>query len=435
MNAEKIGVFISSLRKEKGLTQTELAEKLNISNRTVSKWENGDGFPDITILPELSKILGVSVDELLSGEKTDIEEEPVKFEAVYTEQKTYGRKALKLYYESITKQGNPHLVIFTMGLLLFVIAKTNAFRIDFEIINEIYGYIGIAFMVLAVITMLLPAYTASSHLRRVKMKFGEIPQSRCIFSDKIYLEDGEDARGRMYYLYEDITRFIIGEDMYAIVFNKKVCLYFPKNSIKAEEKNDFESFISSYAKDIYNEATRKKQKKLVKVLYIVLSAVLIALLVFNYYATNPKFFYNNLNDKRQYYFDNKAEFSRGLNNVKNDEDIQTELKAEGSAAYYADKYITLDNIGDVDITTESVCFDSYDGATKYYSGYVYYEGEGIPTPKDMNFAEDKIDKEKPKYLEDEEIYLIGKEKNGSLTKNEWFLVMPLENNWYYCEYH
>ncbi|MBR4241426.1 MAG: helix-turn-helix domain-containing protein [Eubacterium sp.] len=435
MNAEKIGVFISSLRKEKGLTQTELAEKLNISNRTVSKWENGDGFPDITILPVLAEILGVSVDELLSGEKTDIEEEPVKFEAVYTEQKTYGRKALKLYYESITKQGNPHLVIFTMGLLLFVIAKTNAFRIDFEIINKIYGYIGIAFMVLAVITMLLPAYTASSHLRRVKMKFGGIPQSRCIFSDKIYLEDGEDARGRMYYLYEDITRFIIGEDMYAIVFNKKVCLYFPKNSIKAEEKNDFESFISSYAKDIYNEATRKKQKKLVKVLYIVLSAVLIVLLVFNYYATNPKFFYTDLYDKRQYYFDNKAEFSRGLKNVKNDEDIQTELKAEGSAAYYSDKYITLDNIGDVDITTESVCFDSYDGATKYYSGYVYYEGEGIPTPKDMNFSEDEIDKETPNYIKDENIYLIGKDKNGTLTKNDWFLAMPLENNWYYCEYH
>ena len=71
MNAQTTGKFISVLRKEKGMTQTSLADKLNISNRTVSKWENGDGFPDITILPELGKVLGVSVVELLKGEKSD----------------------------------------------------------------------------------------------------------------------------------------------------------------------------------------------------------------------------------------------------------------------------------------------------------------------------------------------------------------------------
>ena len=71
MNAETTGKFISRLRKEKGITQTALADKLNISNRTVSKWEHGDGFPDITILPELAEALGVSVDELLKGEKSE----------------------------------------------------------------------------------------------------------------------------------------------------------------------------------------------------------------------------------------------------------------------------------------------------------------------------------------------------------------------------
>lgn len=71
MNAETTGKFICCLRKEKNLTQAALAEKLNISNRTVSKWENGDGFPDITILPELAAALGVSVDELFKGERID----------------------------------------------------------------------------------------------------------------------------------------------------------------------------------------------------------------------------------------------------------------------------------------------------------------------------------------------------------------------------
>lgn len=51
------------------MTQAVLAERLNISNRTISKWENGDGFPDITILPEIAEIFGITVDELLKGEK------------------------------------------------------------------------------------------------------------------------------------------------------------------------------------------------------------------------------------------------------------------------------------------------------------------------------------------------------------------------------
>lgn len=73
MDAKTTGKFICRLRKEKNLTQASLAEMLNISNRTVSKWENGDGFPDITILPELSRIFDVSVDELFAGEKKEPE--------------------------------------------------------------------------------------------------------------------------------------------------------------------------------------------------------------------------------------------------------------------------------------------------------------------------------------------------------------------------
>lgn len=74
MDQKKIGEFICKLRKEKGLTQAELSEKLGISNRTVSKWENGDGLPDIAMLPELSKQLGITVDELLSAERKELAE-------------------------------------------------------------------------------------------------------------------------------------------------------------------------------------------------------------------------------------------------------------------------------------------------------------------------------------------------------------------------
>ena len=70
MNTDKIGMFIASCRKEKCLTQIQLAEKLNITNRAVSKWETGKSVPDASIMLELCEILGITVNELLSGERS-----------------------------------------------------------------------------------------------------------------------------------------------------------------------------------------------------------------------------------------------------------------------------------------------------------------------------------------------------------------------------
>ena len=71
MNAENIGALISRLRKEKGMTQQELADKLQITDKAVSKWERGLACPDISILPQVAEILGVNVDDLLSNPQTD----------------------------------------------------------------------------------------------------------------------------------------------------------------------------------------------------------------------------------------------------------------------------------------------------------------------------------------------------------------------------
>jgi transcriptional regulator with XRE-family HTH domain len=68
MNSQKMGAFISELRKSKNMTQKELAEKLNVTDKAVSKWERGIGYPEITITPLLAEQLGVSVNELLLGE-------------------------------------------------------------------------------------------------------------------------------------------------------------------------------------------------------------------------------------------------------------------------------------------------------------------------------------------------------------------------------
>ena len=69
MDYNKIGDFIAKERKAKKLTQSKLAEKLFISEKTISKWENGNGIPDTTILPKLCSIFNVSLNELLNGER------------------------------------------------------------------------------------------------------------------------------------------------------------------------------------------------------------------------------------------------------------------------------------------------------------------------------------------------------------------------------
>lgn len=67
MDTNQIGNLIYTLRKEKNLTQLQLAERMNISDKTISKWERGLGCPDISLLPELTKILEINIEELLSG--------------------------------------------------------------------------------------------------------------------------------------------------------------------------------------------------------------------------------------------------------------------------------------------------------------------------------------------------------------------------------
>ena len=69
MDQKKIGQFIAALRQETGLTQAALGERLGVTNKTVSRWENGNYMPDVSLLPQLSKELGVGVNELLSGER------------------------------------------------------------------------------------------------------------------------------------------------------------------------------------------------------------------------------------------------------------------------------------------------------------------------------------------------------------------------------
>ena len=85
MNQVKIGKFIAECRKKENLTQMQLAEKLNITDRAVSKWETGKAMPDTSIMLELCEILKISVNDLLCGEKIEMEHKNPKNEQLLLE--------------------------------------------------------------------------------------------------------------------------------------------------------------------------------------------------------------------------------------------------------------------------------------------------------------------------------------------------------------
>lgn len=74
MDKNATGNFIAELRKEKGMTQSELAKQLSVSDKAVSRWETGKGLPDLTSLMALGSIFSLTVDELLSGKRAKNDE-------------------------------------------------------------------------------------------------------------------------------------------------------------------------------------------------------------------------------------------------------------------------------------------------------------------------------------------------------------------------
>ena len=101
MNQIKIGDFISSQRRKNTLTQAALADKLGITDRAVSKWERGKGLPDASLMLDLCEILGITVNELLNGEKIGMENNNKKNEQLLLEMAKELEKKNKTIWSSM----------------------------------------------------------------------------------------------------------------------------------------------------------------------------------------------------------------------------------------------------------------------------------------------------------------------------------------------
>lgn len=117
----KFGEFLYDLRKEKGLTQTELADKLNITNKAVSKWETGEAFPETAQLVPIAGIFGITVDELLRGERNIVLNKEEKAKPVTDINKIELKPMDKK--EAITTASAVALIL--LGVLLLIVLSLN----------------------------------------------------------------------------------------------------------------------------------------------------------------------------------------------------------------------------------------------------------------------------------------------------------------------
>lgn len=156
MDQIKIGTFISKKRKEKKLTQSELADKLNITDRAISKWENGVCLPDASIMHELCDILEITINDLFSGEIVDMKDNEKKLEENLLEitklKEEKDRQLLNLeivigYTSSITfitllfvasyikMPLWVSILLIVIGSIIFAVGMANAIKIE-----QVAGY-------------------------------------------------------------------------------------------------------------------------------------------------------------------------------------------------------------------------------------------------------------------------------------------------------
>jgi len=153
MDLIKIGKFISSLRKDKNLTQEQLAEKLYVTDRAVSKWERGLSLPDAGKMIDLCSILSISVNELLNGEKIDMKDykdksDELLLELIKQEEVKNKKLIFSMWFMVITnvifylallgisvyvfEEGFILGVIIVLSTLLFVIVASYALKLEVD---------------------------------------------------------------------------------------------------------------------------------------------------------------------------------------------------------------------------------------------------------------------------------------------------------------
>ena len=191
MDSNKMGAFIAQVRKERGGTQLELAQKINVTDKAVSKWERGVGFPDIKIIEALAEALGVSVSELMNGERMenavrDSESDNISNDDILTENKKYAGKIVNFRTYIIV------LAAVVLSLSIFLLDSggfDGAFFVYIPFIMELVGVLLIVsgiirykkkvqykgVLIAGIITLLIPVSFTVFLIVGVMLGLGPVP--------------------------------------------------------------------------------------------------------------------------------------------------------------------------------------------------------------------------------------------------------------------
>lgn len=163
MKQEIVGSFLKELRKEKNLTQEQLAEQLNVSGRTVSRWETGSNMPDISTLIDLAEFYNVSIPEIIDGERKskkmnkEVKETALKI-SDYAE--TINQK-IKMKFFWLT-------IMALIGMIAFVVIEASGLDTPGSLYERVASVgLGFCFVVLFVIAMYLSDVLGKIKARRM----------------------------------------------------------------------------------------------------------------------------------------------------------------------------------------------------------------------------------------------------------------------------
>lgn len=230
MNHQKFGNFIIELRKENNMTQKELADKLHLTDKAISKWERGLSFPDIAILKPLSEILKVSVIELLNGERENIDEVDIEMRILMIlnqkeqEKKKKVRTIITISFLTIL------LVVATFFILMF--SKTELHT--YNPIRAVIGYIQI------------------TKFHKTYVEVGNIPTKTIYAGEGFLIETYMQERG-----YKKLKEFTIkaGDDLYT---NGEYTIFVERWFRRGITIYEFSRKQSDY--DKWMEKTKKEQE-------------------------------------------------------------------------------------------------------------------------------------------------------------------------------
>lgn len=269
MNPAKTGQLIADLRKEKGLNQIEFAKMLNISNRTVSKWENGDGFPDISLLPTIAEIFSITTDELLAGElKQSVKADEPKPLFVFR-----GKESYKVYCAllgAIEDRVIPRWLQILSIIFILVVFVFYMMTFGYSI-KGLWAFLPIPFLLL--FSRYIGAYFLMLNERQLNNAKG-FEQITEVIDGQIIIKSPKKTQKISL---SNIKRLWIKKDCYVLRAGKVYVAITKDDSIEGGSYEEFEKYLLSIAPP--SATKRSVIAQILTVLYVIFIVVTTVLLI------------------------------------------------------------------------------------------------------------------------------------------------------------